>query len=534
MFLTGGVVPLVELEVAGERETAMQLAMQHGAVWIVDFMLLAYASFLRADCVASRDEDDGEDNSAARKRSKKQIRRLVTRAFFFTADHHTTTLHIALQHTQLQTARKSLVVLWELYTDARSTSLERREIEFVLRACSASSRMSVWHVAFKYQEGLGLLNELLHCIEVTEKCMRGECEVFRLHVLYPERFENEYDAEVLRQVVDARRFTFDGVDSDRDKLIGETTDRVLLRYGATVEACDTLRTMVLEQLRESDLKGVSPLHYLAVCCSLPKPPPPIRTLQADEDGECITTRHCNVIDVISNLAKNSVAILAALLRDAPAGSGSLLYTAACHGNVELVAKLCSVYEIFSTTSVESMSHFVDARNMELGTTALWVAASKGHAEIVRVLAAAGANPHVFNNGGVSALSAAVQCGHKKAARVLVDLGAEVTEEIVQLAVRGDGAALPATSHSRRQEFNQATRAPPVLDERHRRTRHAVDEDDAMQAGDEFGTPPRSVSPTIASILQNHLPVVSDQGGLDWYVLVVLWVLVSYAVAQLLS
>jgi hypothetical protein len=442
-------------------------------------------------------------------------------------------------------------------------------------ASSRAAGLSLWHIAFRSpRAGACLLRQLLHCMEHAR-----------------ERAELHWEAHRLEQLVDDHNMTTAALPpiscSDDIPVVGSlallvreilscssqhacvanwarsclpAVETALTQCEAVATRCKLLQHRTLEQLCEApEMCGVSPLHNLASSTAatsalrraaagkIADMPDHRERDSSTSDGDDVGA----VLDLVAAVAsfrnccfsatsKSSIRRHEEMLAPVetlrrflgPASLTSVIYTAACHGNAAFLEKICTPCPVHSML----LSAAVNGRNLaELGATPLWAAASRGHADLIVTLAAAGADPHAINDRGVTALSAAVQCGHKKASQVLVELGAEVTPDIVALAARvhhhHHHRSLSGDDRDQHEEDGDSDLYhPSSLSSR------AANESAASSQQEGAG---RGVSPTIAVLLEAQLHhdvggPSGSEGVYSWYVIAVLWVLVSFAAAKLLS
>jgi hypothetical protein len=81
---------------------------------------------------------------------------------------------------------------------------------------------------------------------------------------------------------------------------------------------------------------------------------------------------------------------------------------------------------------------VNAQSLYFGSTPLWIAAGEGHLEIVRTLLDAGADVNAQNDGGTTALSNAASEAQRDIVRMLLDAGADVDKGEALIRAAWDG------------------------------------------------------------------------------------------------
>jgi hypothetical protein len=83
----------------------------------------------------------------------------------------------------------------------------------------------------------------------------------------------------------------------------------------------------------------------------------------------------------------------------------------------------SLFDVSSSSAKPKTPTLLDRGNLKR-TTALWIAASNKHVEVVLELLKAGASPNVANHTGVTALHPAIQKGNKMLVEILLDAGTD--------------------------------------------------------------------------------------------------------------
>jgi hypothetical protein len=96
-----------------------------------------------------------------------------------------------------------------------------------------------------------------------------------------------------------------------------------------------------------------------------------------------------------------------------------------------------------------------------GATPLWLAASKGHADVCRVLLEHGARANTSTRSDMSALHVALISGHRAVVAVLLAYGADVTSRLMLEAKRLDDAAT-----GRNIAVDSSSPTPSLLEETH--------------------------------------------------------------------
>jgi len=169
------------------------------------------------------------------------------------------------------------------------------------------------------------------------------------------------------------------------------------------------------------------------------------TLQSCAFVGMFFTTKLSVLEMIGAADKGDLAMVKVKLAegvDPNAGIGNkgnvaALLVAAGKGHVEIVKVLLEHgADVNQGTTAEFMGDEGD--NVYVGTTALIAAAFKGRTEVVQVLLDYGVNPNAGNANGSSPLGAATGMGHTKAAKALINAGADVNTKTTKFFVfRGD-------------------------------------------------------------------------------------------------
>ena len=103
----------------------------------------------------------------------------------------------------------------------------------------------------------------------------------------------------------------------------------------------------------------------------------------------------------------------------------LVFVAGCEpSDSKRLYRACNDNDLRAVTALLAKGVNVNASSAD-GFTALIIAASKGHVEILKILLNAGADTSIQNEHGATALHYAAQNGHVEILKALLDAGADV-------------------------------------------------------------------------------------------------------------
>lgn len=129
--------------------------------------------------------------------------------------------------------------------------------------------------------------------------------------------------------------------------------------------------------------------------------------------------------------------------------------------------------IFRLRHVDPQIVNIDKRNPRTGATALMLAANRGNLELVNVLVAWKANPHVLSNTLMTAFTYACTNGHVEVARYLSEY---VTREELEVEQTHSGITVKTEVEQKLREFPNLTQYDTLLNIIHDiEVRHLVEE-----------------------------------------------------------